>query len=264
MIEYLFAETHVHFRTLTQSLIIAACSSLGCAQTISIGGIVNAASFQPGIAPGSIISIFGANLATATGAASIPLPTALGTTSVLVNGKPAPLFYVSPTQINAQLPYETAVGSAILVVTVNGSSTAPAALSVQASAPGIMVSAVGRAIALNQDGSLNGPYKPTLPGTVLTVYMTGQGPVDRPVPTGAASPDDPMAHAILPVTATIGGKPAQVVAAGLTPGGVGLFQVEIQIPEVSGDLPLVVTVGETLSNSATVTVGWQLAPVPGE
>src|ERR1051325_10431416 len=75
---------------------------------ISAGGIVSAGNFTGGnVAPGSVLSIFGSNLSTLTASApGIPLPTTLADVQVLVNGKPAPLFYVSPTQINFQLPFE--------------------------------------------------------------------------------------------------------------------------------------------------------------
>src|SRR5438876_5231575 len=106
-------------------LAIAAFHSGASAQTISPNGIVNGASLQPPVAPGSVISILGTNLAASTaGSSSVPLPTTIVGTSVLVNGTPAPLFFVSPSQINAQLPYEIQPGPATLVVTVNGVSSA--------------------------------------------------------------------------------------------------------------------------------------------
>src|SRR6266498_3512797 len=91
------------------------------AQTVYPGGIVNGAGFQSPVAPGSVIAIFGNNLAPATAQASaLPLPTSLRGVSVTINGTLlAPLFFVSGGQINAQLPYETPVGTATL--SVNGS-----------------------------------------------------------------------------------------------------------------------------------------------
>jgi uncharacterized protein (TIGR03437 family) len=152
------------------------------AQAISHGGVVNAASFQAPVAPGSVISIFGTNLASsAVAASSVPLPSALGGTSVRVNGELAPLFYASPLQINAQLPFDTPPGAVTLTVTANGSTSAPEPFTVAAAAPGILVYGQGRAVALNQDYSLNGSGKPALAGSVITVYMTGQGPVTVPV-----------------------------------------------------------------------------------
>jgi uncharacterized protein (TIGR03437 family) len=229
------------------------------AQTISAGGVVNTASAQSPVAPGSMISIVGTNLASTTvGASSTPLPTTLGGVSALVNGMLAPLFLVSPTQINAQLPYEISPGSATLVVTVNGSSSAPMSFLVATAAPGIMMYGANRAVALNQDATLNGSDHPALVGSGITVFLTGQGPVDSPVASGAASPEDPLAGASLPVTASIGGQPADLLFAGLAPGGVGLFQVSVRIPALaSGDFPLIVTIGGAPSNPVLIAV---LAP----
>lgn len=233
-------------------LAIAAFHIAAYAQTVSPGGVVNAAGFQAPVAPGSVISIFGANLAAAPLAASaLPLPTTLGGASVVVNGKLAPLFYVGPTQINAQLPFETAPGSATL--SVNGST--PVSFPVAASAPGIIVYGTNRAVAINQDYSVNGPDHPALPSGVVTVYMTGQGAVTPPVASGAVASASPMALPLLAVTATVGGQAAGVLFAGLTPGAVGLFQVNLKVPSLaSGDYPLVVTVGQARSNAPLISV----------
>ena len=241
-------------------LAIAAFPGGTSAQTVSPGGIVNAAGFQAPVAPGSVIAIFGTNLASSsTAAATLPLPTTLGGTSLLVNGRiPVPLFYVSPGQINAQLPYETPVGTATL--TVNGS--APAQFTVAASAPGIIVYGSNRAVAVNQDYSLNAPDHPALAGGWVTVYMSGEGAVSPAVLSGAASPASPAALPMLSVTATIGGQPADVLFAGLTPGGVGLFQVNLRIPTLaSGDYPLIVTVGQARSNAPLLAVSTDGRPV---
>ncbi|HLK46937.1 MAG TPA: hypothetical protein VKT49_02315, partial [Bryobacteraceae bacterium] len=153
----------------------------GLAQTVTPGGIVNAASFQAPLAPGSLISIFGSNLASASLAASTaPYPTNLGGVSVLVNGTlAAPLFAVSPGQVNAQLPYETPVGTATL--SVNGST--PVSFTVAASAPGILIASSTRVLALNQDYSINGPEHPAQAGSVIMLFGSGQGAVSPPVAT---------------------------------------------------------------------------------
>ena len=105
--------------------------------SINPGGIVDGASFTAGapVAPGSIISIFGRNLATGIGnAGSIPLPNNLGGASVRVNGVLAPLYYASPGQINAQLAFETSTGPASVVVTVGSSTSAATTVNVASSA----------------------------------------------------------------------------------------------------------------------------------
>jgi uncharacterized protein (TIGR03437 family) len=234
-------------------LLLAAFPAGSYAQTVTPGGVVNAAGFQAPVAPGSVIAIFGTNLAAApVSASALPLATTLGNVSVIVNGTlAAPLFYVSPGQINAQLPYETPTGSATL--SVNGST--PVSFPVASSAPGIIVYGSDRAVAINQDYSLNAPEHPALPGGWITVYMTGQGAVHPPVASGAASPSNPVALPALPVTATIGGQPAHVLFAGLVPGGVGLFQVNLQIPALAaGNFPLIVSVGTAASNAPMISV----------
>ncbi len=231
------------------------------AQTVTPGGVVNNAGFQEPVAPGSLIAIFGTGLAaTPASAGAVPLPTRLGGVSVTVNGTlAAPLIYVSDKQINAQLPFETPVGAATL--SVNGS--APVSFSVAASAPGILTYGTNRAVAINQDGSLNGPDHPARAGGWVTLYMSGQGLVSPGVISGVASPGNPVAQPMLPVAATIGKQSAGIMFAGLTPGDVGLFQVNLRIPAVSsGDYPLMVSVGQAQSNTPLISVSADGNPVP--
>ena len=234
-------------------LLTAAVIAPNHAQTVTPGGIVNAASYQAPVAPGSLISIFGTNLATSTQAAlSAPYPTSLGGASVLVNGTvAAPLFAVSPGQVNAQLPYETPAGTATL--SVNGS--APVSFTVAVSAPGILMSSSTHVLALNQDYSVNGPGHPAQAGSVIMLFGSGQGAVNPPVATGAAAPAEPLALPVLPVVATIGGQPAEVIFAGLAPGYMGALQLNLRVPNLaSGDYPLVVTIGEAQSNAPLLSV----------
>src|SRR5271166_4581928 len=179
---------HMHCRhfAILQLLMMAGIQAPAYAQTVSPGGIVNAAGFQAPVAPGSIIAIFGTNLASVSESAStVPLPVTLGGASVLVNGTlAAPLFYVSAEQINAQLPFETPPGAA--TISVNGS--APVSFPVAAFAPGILMYGNNRAVATNQYYRLNSPDHPAMAGGWITVYMTGQGAVNPPVASGAASP----------------------------------------------------------------------------
>ena len=112
-----------------------------------------------------------------------------------------------------------------------------------------------RALAQNQDYSLNEARNPARAGSMVIVYMTGQGEVTNPVATGVQAPQSPLSQARLPVTATVGGRSAEVLFAGLTPGYVGLLQVNLRVPELSsGDHPVVVTIGGVASNSALITV----------
>lgn len=203
--------------------------------------VVNGASFTNALAPGAIISIFGADLARVTvSAQSTPLPTSLGSVSVMVNRRAAPLFYVSPTQINAQLPYETAPGSA--TVTVGDSS---ATVTVSAAGPGIF----------RLSGEL-ASLESVPAGRIVTLYLTGQGAVNPAVASGAAAPATPLATGVLPVSATIGGQTATVQYAGLAPGFVGVSQINLQVPALAaGEYTVVVRIGGVESNALRVAVG---------
>ena len=219
--------------------------------------IVNAASFSATqIAPGSYVTILGQNLAGAISQASqVPLPTLLGGVSVTVNGKSAPLLYVSPTQVNAQLPYDLA-GNATLKLTNSVGSTSEVTFPVLRAAPAIYtIAGTNRGVVVNQDGGLNGPEAPELRGNYLVAYVTGLGAVNPAVNAGEAASLTAISRAVQAVSATIGGLDAPVAFAGLTPGFVGLGQVNVQIPANAprGELPLVFTAESVASNAVMVT-----------
>jgi len=213
--------------------------------------VVNAASYQSALAPGSLVSIFGSNLASSTASASsMPLPVQLADVSVTFNGPPAPLLYVSPSQINAQIPYETLPGSVTMVVSANGVAQQPVAIAVADSAPGVFQTSLGQALAQNHDGTWNTPTNRAKAGTWVTVYLTGLGNVTNQPANGAAAPGSPLSIANLPVTVLVDGVSATVQFAGLAPGFAGLAQVNFQVPNVTASVsnPLVIQVGSNVSH----------------
>jgi len=224
----------------------------------SIAGIANAASGMPFLAPGSLISIYGVNLASGTGSAGgVPLPTLLNGTSVTINGVVAPLIFASPLQINAQLPFETKVGTATLIVQSGTVKSAPATFAVAAAAPGIFTMPnSSHAVAQNYPGrTLNSADAPATPGQYVTVYLTGQGAVDHPLPTGAAAPATPLSLPLAATEARVGGRPAQVAFAGLAPGFVGVLQMNLVIPDVpAGEQPFEVSIGGAAANRTALSV----------
>ncbi len=224
---------------------------------IAGGGVVNAASFTAKFSPGALATVFGSNF---TGAGlnaigSLPLASSLGGVSVLVNGIAAPVLYESATQINFQIPWETGAGSATVVVSTNGFASASVNITVQAAAPELFVQGT-HAIVQNSDYSLNSSSDPAKAGGTILAYLTGAGPVSDQPADGAAAGSNPLSSVTSAVTATIGGQAAAVSFAGLAPGFVGLWQLNIVVPSgvTQGDLPLVVTVGGQSSNSANVSV----------
>ena len=224
---------------------------------IAAGGVVNGASFTPKVAPGALFSVFGSSLATTTqSAAALPLSTNLGGTSVTIGGKQAPLVFVSPSQINAQVPYETLEGQSVpVVVTVNGVASAPVNVAVMAASPGIFQFGQKRAVVQNADYTVNNADNPAAANSYVIAYLTGAGRPDNAVGSGAAAAAEPLSRPRGPVTATVADMPADVVFGGLTPGFVGLMQVNMKVPNLQpGTYPLVITVNGEKSNAAMITV----------
>lgn len=232
--------------------------STGQAQ-ISNGGIVIHGGTSPNVSPGSLVDLYGSNLSglsLTAPAGATSLPVTLGVVQVTINGTPAPLLYVSPSQIILQVPYSTAVGPATVVVTSNGASSVPAPVNVQVAAPSILTYGNNRAVVENQDNSVNSASNCAAPGSYASVFLMGSGPLDNPIPTGGLASAQPLSAETLPTTLTVGGTPAPVIFAGMTPGFAGLVHVNFQVPVgAPGDLPLQVTIGGAASNQALFCVG---------
>jgi uncharacterized protein (TIGR03437 family) len=220
--------------------------------------VVDAGGFQPGpVAPGSLVAIFGSGLAPeAILAFRAPWPKVLSNTSVLVNGVAAPVAFVSPTQINAQVPYETKSGQAAVTVVAGSRVLPPVAVTVQPIAPGLFVDSQHHVLAQNQDGTLNSAVHPAAPETLLTVYLTGQGTLSTPIADGAAAP---AGYLIIPegfVAATIGGQSVAVLGVSMSTKLVGVLEVTIATPSLGpGEKLLSVGINGALSNAGFVTLG---------
>jgi len=216
-------------------------------------GVVNAATFQPTpLAPGEILSIFGSRLGPRDGVAftlepgARRLPETLAGTRVTFDGVAAPLFYVSDQQINLQVPFEVAIRNATrMVVAVEGLDPGEMLLEVNEAVPGIFTIDGSRAAALNQDSTLNGPDNPAAAGSVVQLFLTGQGLLDLVVRTGELAPTSaPFPAPRLDTAVTIDSLNARVLFAGLAPRFVGLLQVNAEVPR-----------GVTASAQARVVVG---------
>jgi len=230
------------------------------AQTPLQGGVsvVNAAGFQPGpVSPGSLVAIFGSDFAPeARLAFRVPWPKVLANTSVLVDGVAAPLAFVSPSQINAQVPYETKLGLVTVTVVAGRRVMPPVAVRVQPTEPGLFVDSQRHVVAQNQDGTLNSAIHPAAPETLLTVYLTGQGTLSTPIADGAVAPEG---YLIIPegfVAATIGGQSVAVLDVSMSTTLVGVLEVTIATPSFGrGDKLLTVGISGVLSNAGFVTLG---------
>jgi uncharacterized protein (TIGR03437 family) len=232
--------------------------------------IANSASYlSPGqISPGSWVSIFGDRMADATGLGNtVPFPNVLNGTQALLGEIPLPVLYVSATQVNALIPYSlSANANHQLRIQRNGTSSDLLDVTVADVLPAIYTtnqSGSGQgAIQIANTGFLAAPgpgSRPVQRGEFLQIYASGLGPVENTPADGAAAPaSEPLARMKLTATITIGGAPVtNVVYAGLAPGLVGLYQINVQVPDgaTTGDaVPVVVTVGGNASNTVTIAV----------
>jgi uncharacterized protein (TIGR03437 family) len=221
--------------------------TIGASSAISIAAVAHGASYQHLYAPGMLVSVFGTNLATSAQLAStLPLPLTMGGVSATINGIAAPLLYVSPSQLNIQIPYETTTGTALLAVSNNG-LVATNSFTVSASAPGLFTQ--------NQQGT--GPITATSSGgrgQQFALYVTGAGEVSPPIANGAVPTGSQVPVPRLPVSVTVGGVAASLNYVGLPSWSVGTLQVNFTVPQNAplGPQPVVVTVG-TASSPVAVT-----------
>jgi sugar lactone lactonase YvrE len=201
---------------------------------VPTGGLVNGALTTSSISPGALASIFGDNLSTGTAQASaLPLQTTLAGATVTINGEASPLLYVSPTQINFQVPYDTALGSATVVISTSAGTGAPFTVTVTAAAPAIFtyVNSAGQinpVILHAATSTLVTAASPAQPGETLTLYATGAGPVNNTPASGAGA--GPGATSLVNPTITVGSVTATVGFSGLSQGSVGLFQINFTLP----------------------------------
>ena len=237
------------------------------APVVTAAGVLNAASFAGGaVAPGEMVTIFGTGIGPSA-LASFQLNGTIVSANVagtqfLFDGVPAPIIYVSSGQSTVMVPYAVAGKSSTQLQAVyNGARSAPVAIPVAPAAPGLFTTAQngsGQAAIVNQSGSINSAAAPAPKGSVLLIFMTGDGQTN---PSGV---DGQLAVATLPRTAapvkvTIGGVDAPVAYAGVAPQSIaGFTQLNVTVPTdaPSGSVPLVVSVGG-IASQASVTVAVQ-------
>ena len=241
------------------------------APAVNSNGLVNAASFTAGtaVAAGMIASIFGSGLALDTESTpGQPLPNILGGTTVFFNGLRAPVFFASPGQLNVQIPWDLPSGrQASLTVRVGPHISNPVLVPVSGFSPGLFTTgstgAGQGAILISGTGSLAAPAgvsassRPVRKGEFLEIFANGLGRVTDTPASGHAAVAIPLSETTATPEVSIGGVQANVLFAGLAPGFIGLYQVNVQAPAgaPSGDaVALSLRVGGVESNVVTIAI----------
>jgi uncharacterized protein (TIGR03437 family) len=213
---------------------------------------VSAADGTPPVAPGGLISIYGQNLSAITlGAGAASLSSELGGACLGVNGLPLPLLFVSPGQINAQLPFNLA-GSATLVIHTPTGIGSDYLFTIQPTAPSVFLAGVagpetGLATIYRDDNNqLVTPTNPIHPGDRVTIYLTGMGQTSPAGVAGQPAPFNPLAVVLVQPVVTLGGAALSVTYAGLSPGEIGVYQINATVPSRVPEglaIPLVIAQG---------------------
>jgi uncharacterized protein (TIGR03437 family) len=197
-----------------------------------------------GMSPGALTLVNGSQLGAIPAAASqTPLPRSLANNFVAVEGVRAPLAFTTAGQIQIEVPWDIPIGDASVVVSVNGSMSNSFDSVMQAAAPAILAITHG-------DGTSITPQSPAVAGEEIAVYMTGLGAVDVEPDLGATAPAFPLANVTAPPQVSLGNIQLNVVFVGLTPGTVGVYQLNALLPQ-----PL----GQTGSAGLTLSVSGQTA-----
>lgn len=214
----------------------------------SIAGATNAASYNQSYAPGMLLSIFGTNLAlsTRTTTGSLPLPTVADNVSVTVNGVAAPFYYISPSQLNVQIPYATPTSGKVTLTVSNNGQTASTTLQMAAAAPGIFTDSNGAPV----------PTATAARGQNVTVYVSGAGAVTPSAATGAVPVTGTTPIPVGATVVTVGGVQASASYVGIPSWSVGVLQINFTVPSTAplGSQSLVVTVGGVASPAVPLTV----------
>ena len=239
--------------------------TVGRTPAFTSNGVVNAATFQAGIVPGSLVGLFGTNLTEGiSGTELAGGATTFGGTTVWFGNIPAPILSVTgppDEQINVQAPFEIPSGQTTSVrVDNNGSQTAVAGIPVFSAQPGIFEIPIGGGITVGavihpDTGELVSPADPAAPGEVLAVFFTGGGPLEPAVVTGQLGPVPPGVMT-LPLTVGVDGIGASRLFAGYAPTFLGLYQANFTVPEQArcGNRSLSIQVGAALSPVSTIAI----------
>jgi uncharacterized protein (TIGR03437 family) len=233
---------------LTRALLPAA-TEVWVMEPVANTVVANAAGSVLGapVAPSSLATVYGSFTGSATQSfTEFPLPRRLGTTEVAIGTQTVPLLFVSPGQVNFQVPAGLTPGQSVIEVRVDGREAGRGVITAVERAPGIFVT-------VDQEGRVNRAR----PGGFLTIYASGQGTVTPSVEDAAAAPSSPFSIARDP-SVSINGRPATVTFSGLAPGFPSLWQINVRIPDdlpAGADQDLIVFFDSNLpSNAVKLTI----------
>ncbi len=222
-----------------------------------INRVVSAADLSTAVAPGGLITIFGSQLSPLNLATKeIPLPMALGDSCLTVNGLPLPLIFTSPTQINAQLPFQ-ATGNVTLIVRTPGGVSDNYNLVIQPAAPSVFRASIAGddtlipTVVRAENQTLATTSNPIHRGDTLAVYLTGLGLTSPALEAGFAAPSSPLATVLVAPKLDLGGVTLPVSYAGLAPGQVGVYQINVSVPRnVPTGLSIPLTIAQSTGNTS--------------
>ena len=233
---------------------------------LSPQGVVNGASFAPAgnpIAPGEFLALFGSGLAKSQQQSPLPYPTGAGLNgvTVLINGKPAALYFVSPGQINCIVPYATQGSTATIVVNNGGVNSNAVTVPLAATSPGLFStgqSGTGAGAIRHSDFSLVSASSPAVGGETVLLYLTGMGAVDPTPADGAGGGSAPLSNTNSAVTVLVGGNTGTVRYNGLAPGFPGLYQINVILPALppgaTGSIPLALSTGNAYHDQVVIPI----------
>jgi uncharacterized protein (TIGR03437 family) len=229
-------------------------------------GVINAASFAPPgnpISPGQFVALFGTGLAASTATAKPPYPTAnFNGVTVQINGKNAPIYFVSSGQINVLVPFSTAGPTATIVVQNAGATSNTVTVPVAATAPGVYSldsSGLGSGAILHADFSLVNDANPAAAGETVLIYLTGMGTTNPTVPDGTAGTVSTLYKSVSDVGVYVAGNAGTIAFNGLAPGFPGLYQINVTLPTVlpkgkNGRLPLAISTGNAFHDQVDISI----------
>jgi len=223
------------------SFVVAVAAEAAERPMYTKASIVNGGSFAAGaLSPGAIVSIFGQNLGQQAAAASVPLPRTLGGTQVFFDTIPAPLYVVTPGQLNVQVPWELgSAKSAIVTIVRNGVPGVPVEVDLAPYQPGLFAAAnIGAILVNSRTGRIVTPQEPTRAGDVLVGYATGLGLTAANPQTGEPDAGSPLATTASPTRMVLNGPAGErevtPLYAGLAPGFIGVYQINFAVPSGLG------------------------------